>query len=705
MAKPTGLQFTLHLAGADGLDLAVTAFEHHEHLSMPFRLDVTFASREGDLSPLDWLDRNASLRIHQDGRELRRINGIVAAFHRGDRGHRRTHYQVSIRPALWRLSLRRNSRIFQHVTPQRIIQTLCEECGIQELAFSLTREWQEREFCVQYREDALSFIERLAAEEGAVYFHEMEGDLHRVVFCDDPQQLQRLGARPYQARAGGRASERHVRKLVQVSQVKPSSATLEDLTFKNPGYAQRHRYDAPDLATHGQLDHYEHYDYPGRFKRDASGIPFARIRLEHLRNEAYLAKAESDLPELCPGSAFTLQGHDLSELDRDWQVVEVTHIGTQPQAVEEDAVGITDADRSGLADATRYHNRVTLIPGDRAWRPTPNPKPRVEGPQIATVVGPEGEEIFVDEFGRVKLRFHWDRDTTPDERASAWVRVAQGWAGGGYGMVALPRIGHSVVVDWLEADPDQPLITGRVYDASNPLPYPLPQHKTRTTIRTQTHKGSGANELRFEDEKDREEVYLHAQRDHNTVIENDETHSIGNNRSKSVAVDQREQIGQDKTSSVGRDHSESVGQDVRKDVGRDVYYTVGQSQKDRYGKDVLQQIGNTLKQDIHADRLVNVGRNVNERVQGQYVLEVTDSITNNARHHTLMGFERFEIRGPGGKITLDASGITLEAPNVRIKGNLSSGGSGSASVPTLAGAANDALPLCEECEKLNRPES
>lgn len=700
MADATGLQFTLHLLGGDELDLAVTSFKHHEHLSRPFCLEVKFASRQGNLSPLDWLDREASLRIYQDGQELRRINGIVAAFHRGDRGHRRTYYEVMIRPALWRLSLQQNCRIFQHVTPHQIIETLCEESGIQEVAFALTRDWQEREFCVQYREDSLSFIERLAAEEGAVYFHEMEGDSHRLVFSDDPQLLAHLGERTYHARVAGSAPQRHLHKLIQASQIKPSSATLEDLTFKQPGYEQIHRYDEPKLSAHGQRDGYDYYDYPGRFKRDASGVPYTRIRLEHLRNEAYLARAESDLPELCPGTRFKLDAHDIDEFNNDWQVVGVVHTGTQPQAVAEEAVGITSADRSGMADATHYENDLVLIPGDRAWRPTPNPKPRVEGPQIATVVGPASEEIYTDEYGRVKLRFHWDRDGTPDERASAWVRVSQGWAGGSYGMLALPRIGHTVVVDWLEADPDQPLITGRVYDARNLTPYPLPQHKTRTTIRTQTHKGVGFNELRFEDEKDHEEIYLHAQRDHNTVIQHDETHSIGNNRSKSVAVDQSESIGQDKSSRVGRDHTESIAQDVKKDVGRDVYYSVGQSQKERYGKDVLQQIGNTLKQDIHADHLVNVGRNVNERVQGQYVLEVTDSITNNTRHHKLMAFERFEIRGPGGKITLDASGITLEAPNVRIKGNLTTGGSGSSSVPTLSGAANEALPLCEECEKL-----
>ncbi|RCV86323.1 type VI secretion system tip protein TssI/VgrG, partial [Billgrantia montanilacus] len=531
MANQTGLQFTLALAGADDLDLAVVDFTLTEALSQPFHLAVNLASRDPDLAPEAFLDRELSLTIWQDGEVLRRVHGIATAFGRGDRGHRRTFYSLTIQPALWRLSLRHNSRIFQNVSPLTIINTLCDERGITDVAFAATREPAEREYCVQYRETDLAFIQRLAAEEGLFYFHEFfetgedsPGGVHRLAFADDPQVLASLGERTYHGRAGGTPPLRHVRKLKQVSRVRPASAMLKDYSFKQPGYSQLHQAQlqeqmAEGLEAHGQRagvdKEHEHYDYPGRYKADASGEAYTRIRLEHLRHDALTAEAESDLPELAPGNRFTLTDHDAERLNRDWQVVSVVHHGRQPQALQEDAVGVTASDRQGIGgnDSTRYHNELLLTPADTAWRPEPDPKPRVDGPQVAFVVGPEGEEIHCDEHGRVKVQFPWDRYAEPNETASAWLRVSQGWAGGGYGSIAIPRIGHEVIVSFLEGDPDQPLITGRTYHAVNTPPYALPEHKTRTVIRTQSHKGDGFNELRFEDEAEREQIWLHAQKD------------------------------------------------------------------------------------------------------------------------------------------------------------------------------------------------
>ncbi|SDY20401.1 type VI secretion system tip protein TssI/VgrG, partial [Aidingimonas halophila] len=478
----TGLQFTLEGAGAPAGELVVVDFTHTEQLSHPFTLEITAASRDGGLASAAFLDREMTLTLWQQGEPLRRIAGIVSAFGIGDRGHHHTFYTLTLRPALWRLSLRHNSRIFQHVSPLTIIRTLCEERGLRDVAFAVTREPDVREYCVQYRETDLAFIERLAAEEGLFYFHEFEASdkgAHRLVFADDPQVLASLGERTYHRRAGGTAPMRHVRRLSHTARVASSSATLKDYSFKNPAYAQLHEYQAHDVAGHGQQGvadkGYEHYDYPGRYKQDASGEPFTRIRLEQLRREAITASAESDLPELAPGRRFTLTDHDTDTLNRDWQAISVTHYGEQPQALEED--GITQSDSAGM---TRYHNQVTLIPGDAPWRATPNPKPRVDGPQVAFVVGPEGEDIHCDDHGRVKVQFPWDRYAAPDDTASAWLRVSQGWAGGGYGSIALPRIGHEVIVSFLEGDPDQPLITGRTYHAVNTPPYALPEHKTRT---------------------------------------------------------------------------------------------------------------------------------------------------------------------------------------------------------------------------------
>src|SRR5690554_2812056 len=345
-----GLQFTLELTGAEAADLAVVDFSLEEALSQPFTLKLRFASRDGTLSASELLDRPVTLTIWQEGEVLRRVNAIVSEFGRGDRGHRRTFYSLVARPALWRLGLRHNSRIFQHASPLTILNTLCDERGLRDITFAVSREPETREYCVQYRESDLAFIERLAAEEGLFYFHEFDGreseegssSGHRLVFADAPQMLAHLGERRYHSRAGGTPPTRHIRKLEQLARVAPSSVMLKDYSFKNPAYAQLHEQIRDTLEGHGQSgvvdSEYEHYDYPGRYKADASGSAFTRVRLEHLRRDALTCVAESDLPELAPGTRFTLTDHDLDELNRDWQVVGVTHSGSQPQALEEDGI-------------------------------------------------------------------------------------------------------------------------------------------------------------------------------------------------------------------------------------------------------------------------------------------------------------------------------------------------------------------------------
>ncbi|PRY59385.1 type VI secretion system secreted protein VgrG, partial [Vreelandella songnenensis] len=580
MADGTGLQFTLKLPGVD--DAAVIDFAYREALSQPFELQLNFASRDSRLSASELLDQTATLTLWQDSQPLRYINGMISEFVLADRGHRRTFYSVKLSPSLWRLSLRQNSRIFQKVDPLSIINTLCSERGITDVTFAVRREPLEREYCVQYRETDLAFIERLAAEEGLFYYHTFEEGAHRLVFADDPRLLAHVGERTYHGRAGGTAPIRHVRKLRQTARIAPSSATLKDYTFKNPAYAQLHEHVGRDVEQYGQRSDYEHFDYPGRYKEDASGKPFTRIRVEHLRREALTAQAESDLPELAPGMRFTLTDHDNESLNRDWQPVEILHHGEQPQALEEDSVGHFDA--NGM---TRYYNQVRLIPGDTPWRATPNPKPRVDGPQVAFVVGPEGEEIHCDEHGRVKVQFPWDRYAEPNDTASCWVRVAQGWAGGGYGSIAIPRIGHEVIVSFLEGDPDQPLVTGRTYHAVNTAPYPLPEHKTRTVIRTQSHKAEGFNELRFEDEAGEEQIWLHAQKDLELLTLNDRTEEIQN--------DSHLKVHNDRISEIDNDDHHTVHGNRYTQVDGDDHLTVKGTRHDNIGQAQLVEAG----QEIH----------------------------------------------------------------------------------------------------------
>uniref|UniRef100_UPI003306B284 type VI secretion system tip protein TssI/VgrG n=1 Tax=Photorhabdus viridis TaxID=3163327 RepID=UPI003306B284 len=238
------------------------------------------------------------------------------------------------------------------------------------------------------------------------------------------------------------------------------------------------------------------------------GADFTRYRLEALRNDALTGHGDSNHAAMLPGVLFTLTDHPRDDLNQLWQLVSVSHNGSQPQALEQ----------AGGEAGTVMSNQFTFIPAHQHWRPMPARKPVMDGPQIAKVVGPAGEEIFCDSYGRIRLQFLWDRYGQSDDHSSCWIRVTQPWAGQGWGMLAIPRVGQEVVVDFLDGDPDQPIVTGRTYHASNLPPGALPGSKTQMAFRSKTHKGDGYNELRFEDARGSEELALHAQRDMNTVV-------------------------------------------------------------------------------------------------------------------------------------------------------------------------------------------
>ncbi|EFL4893527.1 type VI secretion system tip protein VgrG, partial [Escherichia coli] len=295
-------------------------------------------------------------------------------------------------------------------------------------------------------------------------------------------------------------------------------------TFKRPGWAGR--FDQEGQHQDYQRTQYEVYDYPGRFK-GAHGQNFARWQMEGWRNNAETARGMSRSPEIWPGRRIVLTGHPQANLNREWQVVASELHGEQPQAVP---------GRRGAG--TALENHFAVIPADRTWRPQPRLKPLVDGPQSAVVTGPEGEEIFCDEHGRVRVKFNWDRYNPADQDSSCWIRVAQAWAGTGFGNLAIPRVGQEVIVDFLNGDPDQPIIMGRTYHQENRTPGSLPGTKTQMTIRSKTYMGSGFNELKFDDATGREQVYIHAQKNMDTEVLNDRTTTVKHDHRETVKNDQ-----------------------------------------------------------------------------------------------------------------------------------------------------------------------
>ncbi|CAM4151603.1 type VI secretion system tip protein VgrG [Serratia sp. arafor3] len=527
-AETSGLQFTLSTANLPPQTFVVVDFSLTETLSSPFILNVGLASADPSIDFAAVLDEDATLVIKREGVVQRSITGMVASFEQGDTGLHQTRYSMVIRPALWRTTLRRNARIFQQQSIENIITTLLKENGITDFAFGLRNPHPAREFCVQYQESDFDFIQRLAAEEGMFYYFEYPEGKNIVVYTDDVGTLPLGAVLPYNPGVAAQALELCVTTFTRSAQVRTAVVELKDYTFKNPQWSAAFNEQASELQN--QRPDYEHFDFPGRFKDEQHGKAFTHYRLEALRNDANLGNGQSNDFTLQPGLLFTLTSHPRGDLNRPWQLLSIQHSGNQPQALEQESGG----------QGTTLSNQFVFLPHTQTWRPTPMPKPAMDGPQIAMVVGPAGEEIYCDEFGRIRLQFLWDRYGKSNDNSSCWIRVTQPWAGQGWGMLAIPRIGQEVVVDFLHGDPDQPIVTGRTYHANNIPPGSLPASKTQMAFRSKTHKGEGFNELRFEDAKGGEGLFMHAQKDMSTTVKDNQdlTVEMGNRKVTVVTGDE-----------------------------------------------------------------------------------------------------------------------------------------------------------------------
>ncbi|EKO3484638.1 type VI secretion system tip protein VgrG [Vibrio fluvialis] len=648
------LKYQFHVEGLEDDTLVVRGFDGQETLSSEringqlchgFRYELELASRLANLTPEMVVDKVAELTLYRDDMLVQRVNGIVRRFTQGDTGHHHTFYSLTLVPALERLSLRHNSRIFQLKTVPEILSILLQEMGINDYAFALTRDCAQREFCVQYRETDLDFLHRLAAEEGLVYSFIHEEGKHTLIFSDSSDSLPKLGEPiPYNTLAGGMIESPYISALSVHTQSDVSQTALQDYSFKKPTYSFAQQVVGTEMEY--QQPDYEHFDAPGRYKNDVSGKAFSQIRLDYLRRNAHTATGKSNQPLLRPGVKFDLQEHLDDTLNRDWLVVSVTSQGTQPQALEE----------AGGNGATTYANQFTLIPAHRTWRAKPQAKPQVDGPMIATVVGPEGEEIFCDEHGRVKLHFPWDRYSNGDEHSSCWVRVSQGWAGSQYGMIAIPRIGHEVIVSFLNGDPDQPIVTGRTYHATNTAPYALPDNKTKTVLRTETHQGQGYNELSFEDQAGSEQIYLHAQKDFDGLIENDHTSVIKHDKHLTVENDRFIQIKNNQHLTVGGESRESVTGNRTLMVEGSLHVKTGSVWVNESGTEVH----------------IKAGQKV--------VIEAGSEIT---------------VKAGGSFVKVDPAGVHLSGAGVNLNsgGSPGSGSGFSGQAATLPGNLDDAPPL------------
>jgi len=606
--------FTLSLEGIEH-DFKVLEFQGREAISQPYRFELELVSE--------------------------RIHGLVHQAAQGEFGQRLTRYRLTIVPQLAYLAHRTNQRIFQHLSVPQIIAQVLEEHGIQADAYRFGLGpvvYPPREYCVQYDETDLHFIQRLCEEEGIHYHFQHGASGHVLVFGDDQTVFPRLGATAYQQDSGLVADQPVIKRFGLRLETRTSRVTRRDYDFEKPRLTMEAAFHSdfqPDL---------EDYDYPGRFTERARGKHLSQRALERHRHDYELAEGESDQPRLVSGHFLPLTEHPRSDWNQLWLLTEVLHEGKQPQVLEESVTSHVD---SGDGFVQGYRNHFSATPWAIPFRPALcHPKPKVLGSQTAVVTGPAGEEIHCDEYGRVKAQFHWDREAQADDKTSCWLRVSSSWAGDRYGGIAIPRVGMEVLVTFLEGDPDQPLVTGCLYHKEHQVPYDLPANKTRTVFKTLSSPGGGGyNELRIEDRKGAEQIYIHAQRDWDENIEHDQKIRVGHERHDTVEANSY--------SEFRAEEHRTTHADRKTEIRANDHLTVGNSQHLKIGTGQFIEAGN----EIHLSSGLKV------------VLEAGSELT---------------FKAGGSFIKLDASGITMVGPLIRMNSG-GSPGKGSAAAPILPG--------------------
>jgi len=674
--------FTLSVTGA-AVELRVVRFTGTEALSGGYEFRLHLCGPEVELESL--VGKEALLTIESIDTP-RHVHGILAEVQYIGESRQHCLYTALLVPRLWKLRHRANSRIFQRKTTQSIVTEVFNKAGItgDQFRFQLTGSYSARDYCVQYRETDHAFVSRLLEEDGIAYHFEHTAEQHVLVLSDNgnsppiPGDPEIWWSPPH-----GRVFDReHVTNIRVGEVIRTDKFSLRDFNLHFP--------DAPMEANVGDGD-LEVYDFPGEYQDNSAGPSpdrgpgIARIRLDAIHTSKRVTEGHTDSPRLTAGHSFTLAGHPRANVDGDLRLLSVKHRGEQPQALDQDA-----GDK-----AFEYDNEFLAMSLKQPYRPPRvTPRPIVTGVQTATVTGPQGEEIHVDEWGRVKVQFHWDRIDGFDEDSSCWVRVSQLWAGNGWGAMFIPRIGHEVIIDFIEGDPDRPILTGRIYHGLNATPYPLPNCKTKSTIKSDTYQGGGYNEFRYEDQRGAEQIFMHAQRNLDIRVLNDRMESILHDRHLTVGKfdngskvgDFHELVLRDRTIQVNRNHHEHIGGDLRIRVGGvdgvgHTDLTVEGHHREQFKQNHHLTIDKDQHLKIGGNEHQHVVGNAFRKVDGRQALEVSSELHLRAATIVIEASRGFTVKGPGGFITIDASGVVVQGTLVRIN----SGGS------ALSGAGQQAV--------------
>ncbi|WP_367618172.1 type VI secretion system Vgr family protein [Variovorax sp. CAN15] len=484
--------------GADGLLL--DTFQATEGLSQLFACSLTMRSHDGTLQAATLIGTSATVVLQRPEKESRFFNGIVSRFTYLGSSRDFATYTLELVPRMWLLTLGRDRVIYQNLSTPDIVQKVLDEFGV-EFQLQLTGSYTPREYCVRYDETAFDFVSRLMEEEGIFYFFTFTDGAHKLVLADANSACAPCThAEKLVVRSGeeGFAHAHAVTRFESDARLVTKSHSVDDYDFLTPDTSLLKQID-------GKSGRGADYEYPSRVAL-AAGEPRARLRLEEHQTGSQSGRGDSHCHYLTPGTTFTLEEHPRADLNVEHLVHSVRH----------------------HADLEHYGNSFETLPPAMPFRPPRvTPRPVVAGSHTARVVGPAGEEIWTDQHGRIKVQFPWDRLGKKDEKSSCWIRVSQMWAGEGWGALFLPRIGQEVIVSYVDGDPDRPLVSGSVYNGTHATPVALPGSSSQSTIRSRSTKsGEAGNELRFEDKKDAEELYMHAQKDMRVEIENDLTTTV-----------------------------------------------------------------------------------------------------------------------------------------------------------------------------------
>ena len=576
-----------------------------EEISRPFRYDLELLLPSAAGGPVDAADpaeilgKKVTVKVASKLGD-RFFSGIVDEFGISGVAAHEVHYFATLRPWIWLLSKTRDNRIFQNMSVVEIVEQVLGEYPHSTFEKRLQGTYAQREYCVQYGESDLDFVQRLLEHEGIWYFFEHADGEHRMILTDATSALVPVpGYEEVPFLGGSDAAGHHsegVRSWRRTARVVPGAYTQTDYDFVKP---------SADLMTKSEKpfghasDDGEVYHYPGTYTVLSRGDDLSDLRREELQAPAQTVEAAGDALGLWAGAKFTLAAHPLEAENIAYAVLRTEYRFSNPQ---HDADG---AQARAASSAVAY----VLQPVSAPYRPARStPKPVMKGPQTAVVVGPAGEEIFTDEYARVKVQFHWDRMGAKDETSSCFVRVSSAWAGAGWGFIQIPRIGQEVIVDFFEGDPDQPIITGRVYNAEQMPPYGLPGSATQSGWKSNSTPGGGGwNELRFEDKKGSEEVYFQAEKDHTELVKNDETRTIGNDWVEDVGHDATQSVANDRTESVGNDKSTTVGKNRTVSIGVDDSETVGKDRKLTVGGDEKILVGGSSSESIDMNHFQTIG--------------------------------------------------------------------------------------------------